>query len=206
MTNHALQILYAPREQKDANEFSEMLGFETVKGKSHSRQLSGKHGKSESTSQQRRALLLPQEIKEIGQQKEIIIFENAKPILCNKIQYYSDAVFKERLLPAPQIATLDIDLHCAKTQKRVRPMTIADIEQLDLNWLDLDYSQLPIPADGNIREEDIPIITEAILKMMGINVSSDNSEEERFIIEKANPSSPKKNSKIKNQQSPILEL
>ena len=31
ITNHALQILFPPREQKDANEYSEMLGFFTEK-------------------------------------------------------------------------------------------------------------------------------------------------------------------------------
>src|SRR3546814_4553837 len=27
ITNHALQIIYAPREQQDANDYSEMLGY-----------------------------------------------------------------------------------------------------------------------------------------------------------------------------------
>lgn len=31
ITNHALQILYAPREQQDANDYSEMLGYTTIK-------------------------------------------------------------------------------------------------------------------------------------------------------------------------------
>lgn len=31
ITNHALQIIYAPREQQDANDYSEMLGYTTVR-------------------------------------------------------------------------------------------------------------------------------------------------------------------------------
>ena len=33
ITNHALQIIYTPREQQDANEYSEMLGYTTVRKK-----------------------------------------------------------------------------------------------------------------------------------------------------------------------------
>ena len=31
ITNHALQIIYAPREQQDANDYSEMLGYTTIR-------------------------------------------------------------------------------------------------------------------------------------------------------------------------------
>ena len=31
ITNHALQIVYAPREQQDANDYSDMLGYTTVR-------------------------------------------------------------------------------------------------------------------------------------------------------------------------------
>lgn len=138
ITNHALQILYAPREQKDANEYSEMLGFETVKSKSISKQR-GKSGINESTSDQRRALLLPQEIKEIGQWKEIIILENVKPIMCDKIKYYEEDVFKKRILSAPDVPLLDMDTHIAKIAQRERDLQASDLAAsdggIDLNKL-----------------------------------------------------------------------
>ena len=59
---------------------------------------------------QRRALLLPQEVKEIGQWKEIIFLENVKPILCDKIRYFDDPEFMGRLLPAPIVKPIDIGL------------------------------------------------------------------------------------------------
>src|SRR5690606_13914370 len=43
ITNHALQIVYAPREQQDANDYSEMLGYTTVRKKNRSRSW-GQHG------------------------------------------------------------------------------------------------------------------------------------------------------------------
>lgn len=104
MTNHACQILYAPREQEDAELYSKMLGDETVTSTSKSKQ---KGGGSVSFSDQRRALMLPQEIKEIGQWKEIIILENTKPILCDKIKYFEDPIFMDRFKEvSPLLAAL----------------------------------------------------------------------------------------------------
>ncbi|MCB2005201.1 MAG: type IV secretory system conjugative DNA transfer family protein, partial [Rhodoferax sp.] len=97
-TNHALQVLYAPREQRDANEYSEMLGTftqqEKSRGRSNSSGVKG-GGSSHSTneSSQRRSLLLPQEFKELGVDREVLILENCKPILADKIRYYTDPVF-----------------------------------------------------------------------------------------------------------------
>ncbi|WP_432355606.1 type IV secretory system conjugative DNA transfer family protein (plasmid) [Agrobacterium sp. rho-13.3] len=97
ITNHACQILYTPREQRDADEYSAMLGTYTFRATSKSRQLAGRPGSSESVSDQRRPLMLPQELKELSQSKQIINLENTKPILCDKIRYYEDEVFLARL-------------------------------------------------------------------------------------------------------------
>lgn len=130
ITNHAMQIVYAPRDQKDANDVSESLGYFTEKSASISRPkgLSAKGAGSESTSDQRRALLLPQEVKEIGQWKEIIFLENVKPILCDKIRYFSDPEFTNRLMPAPNIKTLDMALFVAKTSGKKRDIYDSDID------------------------------------------------------------------------------
>lgn len=145
ITNHACQVLYAPRDQKDANEYSEMLGYETVKAKSTSRQ-AGRSGEGQSLSDQRRALLLPQEIKEIGQWKEIIIIENTKPILCEKIKYYEDPVFTPRLLPAPEVAKLDMETYRARLQVCIRALTVKDVAKgIDLGKLAIDTSKLNLP-------------------------------------------------------------
>jgi type IV secretion system protein VirD4 len=53
-TNHALQVLYAPREQRDANEYSEMLGSFTQQEKSRGRSSSsGAKGGGSSQSRTR---------------------------------------------------------------------------------------------------------------------------------------------------------
>ena len=115
MANHALMIMYAPSPvvQSDANEYSEMLGYETVKSKNKSKSFSGVGGngsRSESESDQKRALMLPQEIKELGQWREIVSLENCKPILCDKIKYFEDPAFLERInKPVPETPTRSVN-------------------------------------------------------------------------------------------------
>lgn len=127
LSNHALMVMYAPSPtvQSDAQEYSEMLGYETVKSRSRT---SSMQSSSTSTSDQRRALMLPQEIRELGQTREIVSLENCKPILCDKIRYYEDPDFTCRAhLPPPSIPKQDIDTFIAKIENRTRPMTASEM-------------------------------------------------------------------------------
>ena len=127
LSNHALMVMYAPSPtvQSDAQEYSEMLGYETVKSRSRT---SSMQSSSTSTSDQRRALMLPQEIRELGQTRAIVSLENCKPILCDKIRYYEDPDFTCRAhLPPPSIPKQDIDTFIAKIENRTRPMTAGEM-------------------------------------------------------------------------------
>ncbi|MGM9428727.1 type IV secretory system conjugative DNA transfer family protein [Hydrogenophaga sp. MI9] len=123
-TNHGLQILFAPREQRDADEYSAMLGHftERVMSRGRSRSFSGQgHSTiSRNESEQRRSLLLPQEFKELGTERLVVICENCKPILGEKIRYFQDRAFTDRLLPAPKVPQMNMDQHLAKVQQRWR--------------------------------------------------------------------------------------
>jgi len=153
-TNHGLQILYAPREQRDADEYSAMLGHFTERATSRgrSRSFSG-HGHStvsRNDSEQRRALLLPQEFKELGSERLVVIFENCKPILGEKIRYHRDKVFKARLRPAPAVLRMDMDLHLARVQQRWRYANdvLVPGEGLRIEALAHDVSLLPDTFEG----------------------------------------------------------
>ncbi len=105
ITNHALQIIFAPREQQDANDYSDMLGYTTVSKESVSRG----RDVSRNRSEERRALMLPQELKAMGADKEVILYEGiAHPVKCDKIRYYEDRRYKARLLPQVDIPSLDL--------------------------------------------------------------------------------------------------
>ncbi|WP_191863647.1 type IV secretory system conjugative DNA transfer family protein [Stenotrophomonas sp. AS012628] len=105
ITNHALQILYAPREQQDANDYSDMLGYTTIRKKNvtHARE------KTHNFTEERRALMLPQELKAMGPDKEVFLYEGIPhPVKCDKIRYYKDRYFTSRLLPKVDVPMLNV--------------------------------------------------------------------------------------------------
>jgi type IV secretion system protein VirD4 len=108
ITNHALQIVYAPREQQDANDYSDMLGYTTVRKQNITRGKS-RGDVSRSQSEERRALMLPQELKAMGADKEVFFYEGiSHPVMCDKIRYYQDKYFTSRLLPKLTIPPLSV--------------------------------------------------------------------------------------------------
>ena len=154
-TNHGLQILYAPREQRDADEYSAMLGqfteLATSRGRSRSFSQHGHSSVSRNESEQRRSLLLPQEFKELGSERLVVIFENCKPILGEKIRYHRDKVFTARLRPPPAVQQIDMDLHLARVQQRWRYANdeLAPGESFSLDALAHDFTQLPDNYEGS---------------------------------------------------------
>jgi type IV secretion system protein VirD4 len=150
-TNHGLQILYAPREQRDADEYSAMLGqfteTATSRGRSRSFSKDSHSSVSRNESDQRRALLLPQEFKELGSERLVVICENCKPILGKKIRYHRDKAFTARLRPAPKVPAMDMDLHIAKVHQRWRYADdeLAEGQSFDVNALG---QELTLPPDG----------------------------------------------------------
>ena len=103
----AARIIFAPKDFSDAREISDELGFQTVRVKSVSKPAGaffgagGGRSKSESVSEQRRALLLPQEVKELGTEQALVLYESVRPIQCQKVRYFKDRRFRRRLYPAP---------------------------------------------------------------------------------------------------------
>lgn len=153
-TNHGLQILFAPREQRDADEYSAMLGHfterATSRGRSRSMSGQGHTTISRNESEQRRALLLPQEFKELGSERLVAIAENCKPILGEKIRYYRDRAFMARLKPPPAVPQMDMDLHLARVQQRwhVAADELAPGETLSLDRLAHDVTLPPDALEG----------------------------------------------------------
>ena len=107
MKSLAARIVFAPRDFHDAKEISDELGFTTVKVRSYSRPRFGAWGRrghsqsgSVTTSEQRRALLLPQEVQQLGPDQSIVFYEGMRPLRCRKIRYFDDRRFRARLMPA----------------------------------------------------------------------------------------------------------
>ena len=181
--NHSLQIYFPPKSVRVAKELSDTIGTTTVKSKSRSRQLSGHTRRSESQSDHGRALLMPQEVRAIGQKSEILILENCPPVKCEKITWYKDKIFLERgnnrneiKFPSPEIPIVDIDnnirgdVECIPpnnttkndtvvVERAITAVDIENIESFDLSDFSCDFSQVPIP-ENDIQEEDVDNIVE----------------------------------------------
>ena len=104
-----VRLAFAPKNHADAEALSKDFGTTTAKSKSTSRSSSfGKHGGGGSVShgETARPLFLPQEIREIGQDKVMIFIENIRPIIATKILYYQEEPFTERAKKFPVVAPL----------------------------------------------------------------------------------------------------
>lgn len=110
--NIDLMVMYAPapKPESDSQEYSRLLGYQTVKSRSKSRQYNPNHiGRGESESDQKRALMLPQELLQMDDAKEILVKRGQKPIFCNKIIYYKDKLFNGRVsLKKPHVFAIDL--------------------------------------------------------------------------------------------------
>ncbi|MCQ8105958.1 type IV secretory system conjugative DNA transfer family protein [Methylomonas sp. SURF-1] len=178
MKTLAGRIVFAPKDFPDAQEISNDLGSTTMKGESRSRPMWGTKGQTTTESDQRRMLLLPQEVKEIGPDREIIIYEGIRPILAEKIIYYTDRHFKKRLLPAPKVrriapvmqtyeniyTQMDVD-----DEPTYRPVTIEELENFDelsLNDFAIDTDYILQPTDQPMSADEIKAAAQRYLNLV----------------------------------------
>lgn len=104
LTNCGLEIVFAPKELRVAQELSERLGALTAPGVSRSRPAGLSPGRrSVSISDQRRPLMLPQELMQLDPDRLIVLKAGLPPVPGRKIVYYRERAFRRRLLPAPEI-------------------------------------------------------------------------------------------------------
>lgn len=177
MKSLAVRVLYAPKDYVEANEISQELGNTTVRVKNLSQPrfalfaTKGQRHGSISINEQKRPLLLPQEVKELGRDREILLYEGLRPIFANKNRYFEDPFFAQRLLPPPAQATpgamhvgiasspapsapdLAVDGIAAKAAATAGDAPQPDLTRLDeinLNDVDIDFSRVALPqkAEG----------------------------------------------------------
>ncbi|MBH0114982.1 type IV secretory system conjugative DNA transfer family protein [Novosphingobium sp. YJ-S2-02] len=88
--NCGVQIVMRPKEINDAKNVSERLGTYTFRAKSRSFGAWGRGGGSVSESDQRRALLLPQELLLLPEKDLIVLRSGIPPVYGKKIRYYQE--------------------------------------------------------------------------------------------------------------------
>ncbi len=94
--NHACKVIFPPTDTEIAEDVSRMLGHYTYKSKGKTKQKGSSRG-SESETPQKRPLMYAQELSELGKKRQIIKLNGCKPIICDKVRYYEDRTFMDRL-------------------------------------------------------------------------------------------------------------
>lgn len=189
----AARIVFAPKDYADAREISDELGVTTVKGRTVSRPLfglsdsKGRRSQSVSVSEQRRPLLLPQEVKTLGPRRALIFYEGLWPIRCKKLRYFEDGRFRARLLPPPIVAPAPTVMpvptspaadasgdasSTATPTPLTREATAEDIERLDTLTLEdfaapLSDVHLPQKGEGErLTAEEMNTAVESFLESL----------------------------------------
>ncbi|SNS95909.1 type IV secretion system protein VirD4 [Sphingomonas laterariae] len=109
IANCGLEVVFTPKELKVANELSERLGFFTMNVKSRSRTIHGLlANRSISESDQRRALLLPQELMQLPKSELLLLRAGIPPIRGRKIAYYRMPRFTRRVIAPPLLSARPI--------------------------------------------------------------------------------------------------
>lgn len=173
----AARIVFAPKDFADAREISDELGFTTVKVKSLSKPLidfadtKGRRQRSVSISEQRRALLLPQEVKALGHEQAIIFYEGLRPIRCRKIRYFSDRRFKSRL-HSPPIRPAPVRVEELPPETDDAQVEVTDNAIVGESVPDSSVEQTPIGGAQSTREataEDIERIDSLTLEDFAVD-------------------------------------
>ncbi len=168
IANCGLEIAFAPKELKVAQDLSERLGFYTYAGRAFSspRGLSpGRH--SQTDSDQRRALMMPQELIQMAPGHLIVLRAGLAPILGRKIVYWRERAFKARLAPPPTLPPRPLPPRVASplngkpspaaeeaTEPNAGKAAKARAQDLVLALPDLDLDALePLPDEGADRAE-----------------------------------------------------
>ncbi|WP_420822383.1 type IV secretory system conjugative DNA transfer family protein [Sphingomonas ginkgonis] len=104
VANCGVEVAFTPKELRVANELSERIGYVGQESVTKSLTIHGVlANRSKSMSDQRRALLLPQELMQFPDSELLLLRGGIPPIHGEKIRYYADGLFRARVEPAPEV-------------------------------------------------------------------------------------------------------
>jgi type IV secretion system protein VirD4 len=147
VANCGVEVAFTPKELRVANELSERIGYVGQDSVTRSLTINGLlANRSKSISEQRRALLLPQELMQFPTDRLILLRGGIPPIIGTKIFYFKSRFFKKRAFPSPVVAPL------AKQERRnIAPPPFRDMTDEEAEG----SSAHPLTQD-HIRTEDYP--------------------------------------------------
>lgn len=156
--NHAVRICYTPADMDVATEISREMGNFTVNVRSTSRSggMSQARSRSVSFSEQSRALMLPQEVKNITQDEELVFARGCPPIKATKIRWYQEETFKSRVKPVPELPVAPLPVIEAIVYPELKKEDEAEEQQEEATTNDESMEASP-PVDDDsddVSEEE----------------------------------------------------
>lgn len=149
VANCGVEVAFTPKELRVANELSERIGYIGQESVTRSLTIDGLlANRSKSISEQRRALLLPQELMQLSPHRLILLRGGVPPILGDKIAYFSSRFFRARHVAAPAVAPVGRPRQAAAAPDH-GPDTIHDL---------YDGERDAAEAMDDIVTEDLPSV------------------------------------------------
>ena len=165
----------SPRDIETAELISKLLGNNTVKGRSESKRkgFETKHD-SISTSDQKRALMLPQEVMRIPSTKQIIVISGLAPIFASKVRAWAEPMLLTRTgapptAPKVQIAIgstrVDVSsLPVAESLRSIAPADMSALESIELADFATNLSEIDIPR-GELSAAEVERLASEFVAM-----------------------------------------
>ena len=145
VANCGVEVAFTPKELRVANELSDRIGYVGQESITRSLTINGLlANRSKSISEQRRALLLPQELMQFPADRLILLRGGIPPIIGTKIFYFKSRFFKSRAFPPPVVPPLEKQVRT--TSAPFRDLTSEEAEGSPAH---------PLTQD-DIRTEDYP--------------------------------------------------
>jgi type IV secretion system protein VirD4 len=186
MANCGVEIAFAPKELKVAQDLSERLGYWTYLGRSQSRPTLLSGGRRSTTeSDQRRALMMPQELIQMPADQLIVLRAGMPPVRGRKITYWRERGFAKRVASPPLVAPrASIAPDDASSSRAAIPPTVTGPDATR-------------PRDGNLGDLTLELVLPALeaagLEPLPERGASDDEVEawvERFIDASVQPPVP----------------
>ncbi|WP_306286586.1 type IV secretory system conjugative DNA transfer family protein [Sphingomonas sp. Ant20] len=127
--NCAVRLVLRPAGLAEAKKISDQLGSYTFKARSRSMGTWGGGGGSTSDSDQRRPLMLPQEVELLPENDLIVFRRGMYATYGKKVRYYAEKKLSARTkIPAPEMPQIRVDPAVAANSLRVIEATQAPVD------------------------------------------------------------------------------
>jgi type IV secretion system protein VirD4 len=147
VANCGVEVAFTPKELRVANELSDRIGYVGQESVTRSLTINGWFAnRSKSISEQRRALLLPQELMQFPMDRVILLRGGIPPIIGTKIFFFKSRFFKKRAFPPPVVPPAE----------KPKGPNIAPLPFRDMTDEETEGNPAHLLTQDDIRTEDYP--------------------------------------------------